>query len=77
MNKRLRKSLHELYQEFHEYDAKQPDRLNRWRNVEPESALFLSILVRSRQAKQVLEMAHPTGFLRSGWPMPLTPRGAS
>lgn len=62
MTKQLRERLHALYQEFHDYDAKQPDRLNRWRNVEPESALFLSILVRSKQARQVLEIGTSNGF---------------
>ena len=62
MNEQLRNRLYDLYQEFHDYDAKQPDRLNRWRNVEPESALFLSILVRSKQARQVLEIGTSNGF---------------
>ena len=62
MNQQFRSQLYELYQELHAYDAKQSDRLNRWRNLEPESALFLSILVRSKQAKQVLEIGTSNGF---------------
>lgn len=62
MNKALRQKLDQLYQEFQSYDAQQSNRLDRWRNLEPESALFLSILVKSKQAKQVLEIGTSNGF---------------
>lgn len=62
MDKALRQKLADLYQEFQAYDAPQSDRLNKWRNLEPESALFLSILVKSKQAKQILEIGTSNGF---------------
>lgn len=62
MNKVLQQKLSLLHQEFLLHDNQQADRLQRWRNLEPESALFLSILVRSKQAEQVLEIGTSNGF---------------
>jgi predicted O-methyltransferase YrrM len=62
MDQKFKDQLGELYREFREYDSRQANRLDRWRNVEPESALLLSKLVRSRQAKQVLEIGTSNGF---------------
>lgn len=62
MDQKFKDQLGELYREFREYDSRQANRLDRWRNVEPESALLLSVLVRSRQARQVLEIGTSNGF---------------
>lgn len=51
-----------LYQNLHAFDSQQADRLDRWRNLEPESAEFLSILIRTKQAKNVLEIGTSNGY---------------
>lgn len=51
-----------LYQDLRSFDSRQTDRLDRWRNLEPESAEFISILVRSKQAKRVLEIGTSNGY---------------
>lgn len=51
-----------LYQKFKAYDATQTDRLTKYRNIETESAKFLSILIRTQQSKHVLEIGTSTGY---------------
>lgn len=51
-----------LYQEFIEFDAKQTNRIDRYRNIEPESAQYLSMLVRIQQSQQILEIGTSTGY---------------
>lgn len=46
----------ELHRNYHEADASQADRLNRWRSIEPESAELLALLVITRQARHLLEI---------------------
>ncbi len=36
--------------------------LARYRNIEPESALFLAMQIRLKQAKQILEIGTSTGY---------------
>lgn len=52
----------DLYQEFTGHDAGQTDRLKRFRNIEPESAQFLSMLIHAQQSKRVLEIGTSTGY---------------
>ena len=52
----------ELYARFSAHDAGLSDRLQRYRNIEPESAQFLSILIRAQQSKRVLEIGTSTGY---------------
>ena len=54
--------LNELYQSFIKFDATQCDRLKRYRNIEPESALFLAMQVRIQQSKKILEIGTSTGY---------------
>ena len=54
--------IHNLYREFIKYDATQSDRLNRYRNIEPESAQFLAMLIRIQQSKRILEIGTSTGY---------------
>ena len=54
--------INNLYQQFKEHDATQTDRLYRYRNIEPESAEFLSILIRTQQSKRILEIGTSTGY---------------
>ena len=45
-----------------EHDARQADRLARWRNVEPETAAMLAVLVRATQARRLLEIGTSNGY---------------
>jgi predicted O-methyltransferase YrrM len=51
-----------LYEAGRSYDAAQPDRLARWRNVEPETAELLGVLVRGLGARRVLEIGTSNGY---------------
>ena len=51
-----------LYQDFQAHDALQSDRLQRFRNIEPESARLLSVLIRAQQARKILEIGTSTGY---------------
>jgi predicted O-methyltransferase YrrM len=52
----------ELYAAGRDHDARQPDRLARWRNVEPDTAALLGVLVRAKQARRVLEIGTSNGY---------------
>jgi predicted O-methyltransferase YrrM len=45
-----------------EHDAAQSDRLARFRNVEPETAELLGVLVRAVRAARVLELGTSNGY---------------
>ncbi|MBO0947690.1 O-methyltransferase [Fibrella forsythiae] len=62
MNSLRKRQLLELYQTFRIHDAAEPDRLKRWRNLEPESALLLAMLIRTQRAQRVLELGTSNGF---------------
>ena len=51
-----------LYEAGREHDAAQADRLARWRNVEPETAELLGVLVRGLGAARVLEIGTSNGY---------------
>jgi predicted O-methyltransferase YrrM len=52
----------ELYAAGREHDARQHDRLERWRNVEPETAALLGVLVRTKRARGILEIGTSNGY---------------
>jgi predicted O-methyltransferase YrrM len=54
--------LDELYASGRAFDEQREDRLQRLRNVEPETAELLGVLVRSMQAKRVLEIGTSNGY---------------
>lgn len=54
--------MHIWYQACKQHDDLQPNRLDRWRNLEPESAHFLMQLLWVKQAKMVLELGTSNGF---------------
>ncbi|OTG82146.1 O-methyltransferase [Acinetobacter sp. ANC 4648] len=54
--------VNELYQNFIKFDATQCDRLNRYRNIEPESAQYLAMQIRIQQSKNILEIGTSTGY---------------
>ena len=56
------KRLEEIYHQFLAHDTEQSDRIARYRNIEPESAQFLSMLVTIQQSKKLLEIGTSTGY---------------
>lgn len=54
--------MQELYKTFHVHDLQQTERLQRYRNIEPESGRFLSLLIRAQQSKRILEIGTSTGY---------------
>lgn len=54
--------MQELYWQFSQHDAAQSHPLARYRNIEPESALFLNMQVRMQAAKNILEIGTSTGY---------------
>ena len=54
--------LDELYAHGREHDERLGDRLERFRNVEPETAELLGVLVRSMAAQRVLEIGTSNGY---------------
>lgn len=61
MDSALQQQLHTWYQQWQQEDAAHSDRLQRWRNIEPDSAALLALWVRSKQAQQVLEIGTSNG----------------
>jgi len=51
-----------LYAAGREHDEGERDRLARWRNVEPETAALLGVLVRAKRARRVLEIGTSNGY---------------
>jgi predicted O-methyltransferase YrrM len=62
MNDERRALLAELYAESRAHDERQSDRLARFRNVEPPTAELLAVLVRSANARRVLEIGTSNGY---------------
>lgn len=51
----------EVFAAGRDYDAAQPERLNRLRNVEPETAELLAVLVRATRSRRILEVGTSNG----------------
>ncbi|MDR0228792.1 MAG: class I SAM-dependent methyltransferase [Flavobacteriaceae bacterium] len=62
MKKELKEQILELYQQLKKEDSTKENRLDRWRNLEPESAELIAIIIRSQQSKKVLELGTSNGF---------------
>lgn len=62
MDDALTAFLEELHRYGVEHDATKADRLDRLRNLEPESACLLSVLVRATGARAVLELGTSNGY---------------
>jgi predicted O-methyltransferase YrrM len=62
MDVQLSEYLEDLYRRGHEHDAKKADRLERLRNVEPDTAQLLAVLVRALGAKRLLELGTSNGY---------------
>lgn len=54
--------INALYQSFIQHDAKQSDRIKRYRNIEPDSAYYIAMMIRIQQSKQILEIGTSTGY---------------
>jgi predicted O-methyltransferase YrrM len=62
MNRRLSAFIDDLYSDGVAYDAAQPDRLLKRRNLEPATAGLLSLVARIAGARQVLEIGTANGY---------------
>jgi predicted O-methyltransferase YrrM len=62
MDPALTELLARLYAEGREHDAAQADRLARRRNLEPDTARLLALLVRATGALSVLELGTSNGY---------------
>ena len=61
----MRESVLRILRELHEagrrFDAAQPDRLDRLRNLEPESGALLNLLIRALGVRDALEIGTSNG----------------
>ncbi len=62
MDPEIQRLLASLYEEGRGYDASTPDRRERLRNVEPESARLLGVLIRALQPRDLLELGTSNGY---------------
>jgi predicted O-methyltransferase YrrM len=62
MDEQLAAYLNDLYESGQAHDARKTDRLDRLRNVEPDTARLLGVLVRATRAKSILEVGTSNGF---------------
>lgn len=62
MNAARRAVAHEILAAARAHDERQPDRLARFRNVEPETAELLGVLIRATGAQRILELGGSNGY---------------
>ncbi len=62
MEDRLLNLLDALHARGVEHDAAEPDRLDRLRNLEPDTARLLALLVRATAAQRLLELGTSNGY---------------
>ena len=62
MDAQLAAQIAELHRHGVEHDATKADRLERLRNLEPDSAQLLAVLVRATAARSVLELGTSNGY---------------
>lgn len=62
MDGQLKGYLEDLYIRGREHDGAKADRLERLRNVEPDTAQLLALLVRAIGAKRILELGTSNGY---------------
>ncbi|HWX51940.1 MAG TPA: O-methyltransferase [Solirubrobacteraceae bacterium] len=62
MDERLTAYLEELHRRGSAHDAEKADRLERLRNLEPDTARLLAVLVRATGARRVLELGTSNGY---------------
>lgn len=69
MNLVFQQRMQTLYQQFIAFDALQTERTQRYRNIEPESALFLAMQIRVQQSKKFLKLVPRLDIQLYGWQM--------
>jgi predicted O-methyltransferase YrrM len=62
MDEARRRLADELYAVSHAHDAARADRLDRFRNVEPETAELLGVLILATGARRILELGTSNGY---------------
>jgi predicted O-methyltransferase YrrM len=62
MEEARRRLAEELYAASREHDAAQADRLDRFRNVDPDTAELLGVLIRATGAQRILELGTSNGY---------------
>jgi predicted O-methyltransferase YrrM len=62
MNDSRRRFAADLYTASHSHDQSCPDRLHRFRNVEPPTAELLAVLLRASAAHSILELGTSNGY---------------
>jgi predicted O-methyltransferase YrrM len=62
MDEQLAVYLNDLYERGRAHDAGKADRLDRLRNIEPDTARLLGVLVRATGARRILEIGTSNGF---------------
>lgn len=62
MNEARRRIAARHYAESHAFDEQQTDRLDRFRNLEPESAELLAVIARATAATRLLELGTSNGY---------------
>jgi predicted O-methyltransferase YrrM len=62
MNAARRQVAARLYGAGREHDLAQADRLDRWRNVEPDTAELIGVLIRAARARRILELGTSNGY---------------
>jgi predicted O-methyltransferase YrrM len=62
MNEHRRQLAGALYTASHAHDQGRPNRLERFRNLEPETAELLGVLVRASGALRILELGTSNGY---------------
>jgi predicted O-methyltransferase YrrM len=62
MNEARRRFADELYASSKEHDDSRSDRLERFRNVEPPTAVLLGVLIRAAAARRILELGTSNGY---------------
>jgi predicted O-methyltransferase YrrM len=62
MNEARRRVAARHYAESHAFDEQQTDRLERFRNLEPESAELLAVIARAAAATRLLELGTSNGY---------------
>ncbi|HEY2438291.1 MAG TPA: class I SAM-dependent methyltransferase, partial [Solirubrobacteraceae bacterium] len=62
MDQDLRRFLADLHGRGRDHDAHERDRLKRLRNVEPDTAALLAVLVRAARPRRMLELGTSNGY---------------
>jgi predicted O-methyltransferase YrrM len=62
VNPERRAIADELYEAGQEYDSRQTNRMSRLRNLRPDAAALLGVLIRGARARRILEIGTSNGY---------------